>query len=274
MNLYRREQGISLGATQTVNISSSCFSSIPNLTVTGYTEPGDSLYTDNRGVYIRSAENCVDQTAPGFAAAIILKYKYKACVVLPGICSDYTFSWSQCCRNANITNLATSPALYLESELNNTLEPNTSPFFLNPAAKFFCVNQPFAWSQAANEPDNDSLIYTLAQPWSAANTPINWAAGFSTTQPMITTNGFNLNPANGLMTFTPSQPDVDVIKMIVEEYRYDTVFNKWLLIGTAIREIQIPILNQCNPLATTGVRIKQGQNIGGVVSHLRIFEWR
>ncbi|MDZ7845484.1 MAG: hypothetical protein U5L96_01160 [Owenweeksia sp.] len=108
----------------------------------------------------------------------------------------------------NITNLVnpSSEWLYLESKLNNTLGPNTSPFFVNPAAKFFCVNQPFNWSQAADEPDKDSLIYTLAQPWGQGATPINWAAGFSTTQPMITTNGFNLNPANGLMTFTPRNP--------------------------------------------------------------------
>ena len=155
----------------------------------------------------------------------------------------------QCCRNTNITNLATYPALYLESNLNNTLGPNTSPFFLNPGAKFFCVGQPFTWSQAAAEPDQDSMVFTLAQPWSADNTPIPWAPGYSTQQPMTTANGFNFNPATGVFQFTPTQAEVDVIKIVVEEYRFDTISFNWLLVGTAIREMQIPVLSTCNPIA-------------------------
>lgn len=256
--LYRREQGIGLGNTYPITIASSCFGS-QNITLTQ--PPGIP-----QGGTPRGDTNCINQADPGYASGKIEEYTYTGCVTLPGKCSDYVFSWSLCCRNSNITNLATYPVLYLESKLNNTIGPNSSPFFLNPGAKFFCVGQPFTWSQAATEPDQDSLVFTLAQPWSAANTPINWAPGYSTQQPMTTANGFNFDPATGVFNFTPTQPEVDVIKIIVEEYRFDTIFLTWLLVGTAIREMQIPILGSCNPIASTGVNISQGVTTGGVPS--------
>ena len=256
--LYRREQGIGLGTTQPIDITSSCFGA-QNVTLTQ--PPGVP-----QGQTPRGDTNCIDQGDPGYGSAKIEEYIYTGCVTLPGKCSDYVFSWDLCCRNGNITNLSTYPSLYLESKLNNTLGPNTSPYFLNPGAKFFCVGQPFTWSQAATEPDQDSMVFTLAQPWSAANTPIPWAPGYSTLQPMTTANGFNLNPSTGVFVFTPTQPEVDVIKIVVEEYRWDTVFFSWLLVGTAIREMQIPILSTCNPIASTGVNISQGVTTGGVTS--------
>lgn len=256
--LYRREQGIGLGPSYPVDITSSCFGS---QTVTLTQPPGIP-----QGGTPRGDTNCIDQSDPGYGSAKIEEYTYTGCVTLPGKCSDYVFSWDLCCRNSNITNLATYPSLYLESKLNNTLGPNTSPIFLNPGAKFFCVGQPFTWSQAASEPDQDSMVFTLAQPWSAANTPIAWAPGYSTQQPMTTAGGFNFNSATGVFVFTPTQPEVDVIKIVVEEYRFDTVFFSWLLVGTAIREMQIPILGACNPIASTGVNISQGVTTGGVTS--------
>ena len=258
--LYRREQGVALGNTQSVNIKSSCF---PNSILTLPYAPGVI-----QGATPRGDTNCIDQNDPGYAQGKIEEYVYSTCTVLPGECADYTFSWRQCCRNGNITNLQnpSTSSFYLESKLNNTIGPNTSPSFLNPGAKFFCVGQPFTWSQAASEPDQDSLYYTLAQPWDDENVPIPWAPGFSTLQPMTTIGGFNLNNQTGVFNFTPAQPEVDVIKIIVEEYRWDSVQVQFLLVGTSIREMQIPVLASCNPIATSGISITQGNTVGNVTS--------
>ena len=253
LTVYRRNEpgSAGLGGTMNLSIASSCFGN-QSLTMTRVvpTNPaGDG------GNQPQNYDACIDVNDPSFFN--ISEHTYKNCVVLPGKCSDFKFSWSLCCRNANITNLQSpsSQNLYLESTLNNTLGPNTSGQFLNPAAKSFCVNQPFTWSQAATEPDNDSIAYRKGQPWNASNSPIAWAPGYSTPQPMTTLNGFNLNNQTGTFIFTPTQVEVDVLKILVDEFRYDTTFGVWLQIGTAIREMQVPILSQCNAIAQEGITI-------------------
>ena len=253
LTVYRRNESGSatLGASQTISINSTCFgqSSLTMSRVTPTNPAGDG------GNQPANYDACIDINDPTFFN--ISEHTYQACVILPGKCADYKFSWSLCCRNSNITNLQnpSSENLYLESTLNNTIGPNTSGQFLNPAAKSFCINQAFTWSQAAAEPDNDSIYYRLGQPWDAANTPINYTAGFSIQQPMSTVSGFNLDASTGTFIFTPSQVEVDVLKILVDEYRYDSVFNVWLKIGTAIRELQVPVLSQCNALAQQGITV-------------------
>lgn len=257
LTVYRRNEtgSATLGASTTVNIASSCFGS-QNVTFSRIAPPpGRAAVPPDGGWEPLNYTSCVDENDP--AGFKISEHRYTACVVLPGKCSDFKFSWSLCCRNSNITNLVnpSSNNLYLESTLNNTLGPNTSGKFLNAAAKQFCMNQPFTWSQAAAEPDGDSLRYSKGQPWSGPNAPIQWASGYSTPQPMTTTNGYNLDAKTGTFTFTPQQVEVDVLKIIVEEYRYDSTFSVWLQNGTAIREMQVPIVSQCNILAQQGLTI-------------------
>lgn len=255
LTVYRRNESGSatLGASANVSITSSCFGS-QSLTVTRIAPPPGQAAGDG-GWTPQNYTSCVDENDP--AGFNISEHRYQACVVLPGKCSDFKFSWSLCCRNSNITNIVSPSSwqLYLESTLNNTLGPNTSGKFLNAAAKQFCMNQPFTWSQAAAEPDGDSLRYSKGQPWSGPNAPIAWSAGYSTAQPMQTLTGYNLDAKTGTFTFTPQQVEVDVLKVIVEEYRYDSTFNVWLQNGTAIREMQVPIVSQCNALAQQGLTI-------------------
>lgn len=248
LTVYRDTRGATIGATQSITISSSCFG---NQTI--------SLTRDS--VSIPKGYNaCVDPNDP--SSFSIDQNTYSNCnVTLPGKCTDYKFSWSLCCRNGAISNLVnpSSENLYLESKLNNTIGPNTSGSFLNPAAKSFCINQPFTWSQAAAEPDGDSIYYRLGTPLDGiaggASTPIAWAAGFSTAQPMTTLNGFNLNNRTGTFLFTPTQNEVDVIKIVVDEYRYDTVFGVWINNGSIFREVQLPIQATCDPVAQQGITI-------------------
>lgn len=255
LSVYRRNESGSatLGASQTITINSSCFSS-QSVTLTREVPPPSRSAGDGGWKPLEYA-SCIDENDPSFFQ--ISQHIYKACIVLPGKCVDFRFSWSLCCRNANITNLQnpSSASLYLQSTLNNLRRPNTSASFLNPAAKSFCVNRPFTWSQAATEPDKDSIRYTLQQPWTAYNSPINYSTGFGVQNPMKTTGGFNLDPRTGVFNFTPSQSDVDVIKIVVEEYSYDSLGGFYALIGTAIRELQLPILATCNIIAQKGITI-------------------
>ncbi|AEV33162.1 hypothetical protein Oweho_2188 [Owenweeksia hongkongensis DSM 17368] len=257
LTVYRRNESGSASLPATLSpqlqVTSGCFGtqslSMPR------TPPPPGRAAGDGGWTPLNYTSCVDENDP--AGFNISEHRYQTCVVLPGKCSDFKFSWSLCCRNSNITNLV-NPAgnnLYLESTLNNTLGPNTSGRFLNAAAKQFCVGTSFTWSQAAAEPDGDSLRYSKGQPWSGPNAPIQWAATYSTPQPMKTANGYNLDQKTGTFTFEPSQVEVDVLKVVVEEYRYDSTFSVWLQNGTAIREMQVPIVSQCNILAQQGLTI-------------------
>lgn len=263
LTVYRRNESGSagLGSTMNVNISSSCFGSqsvqVQRITYCDSIAPGLTLQPDG-GCDISNYKQCTDENNPGAGFFNISQHVYKACVTLPGKCSDYTFSWSLCCRNNNITNLVNpaSNSLYLESKLNNTRGPNTSVRFLNPAAKSFCVSpSPFVWSQAAAEPDGDSLLFAKGQPWTAANNPIAWASGYSTAQPMTTANGFNLNPSNGTFFFEPTTVETVVLKIVVKEYRYDSSFQLYYQVGEVFRELQVPVVSNCNPQATAGISI-------------------
>ena len=79
-------------------------------------------------------------------------------------CSDWIFSFEQCCRNAAITNLqnAAGVGMYLSAKLDNLNYPvNSSPFFNNIPVTQFCVNNQFYYDQLATDPDGDSLAYSL-----------------------------------------------------------------------------------------------------------------
>ncbi len=259
LTIYRRNEtgSAGLGATANITINSTCFAQ-QNLTLNRIA-PGPGQAAGDGGHIVPNYTPCIDELNPGSTFYRISQHIYKTCVVLPGKCADFRFSYSLCCRNANITNLQnpSSQNLYLQSTLNNTRQPNTSPRFVNPAAKSFCVNtsSPFVWSQNAVEPDMDSLNFTLQQPWTAFNGPIAWAAGYTTPQPMTTRNGFNINAKNGTFFFQPTNVENDVIKIVVEEWRYDTIIQLYYQVGTAIRELQVPVVSQCNPVAVAGIAI-------------------
>lgn len=252
LTLYRDRGGVNLGGTQNLFIRSGCFTA-PNVTLNGVASNGAN------GSNVPNFLPCVNSNDPGLFD--FGQYTYKACVVLPGKCSDWSFAWSSCCRNGAITNGPRNQGFYIESTLNNTRQPNTSPVFVNPAAKAFCVSQsPFVWSQNAVEPDSDSLDFKLGQPLAGAGFPptgvaIPWAPGFSTPFPMTTANGISVNSKNGTFVFQPTQPEVDVIKVVVEEFRYDTILQVYYRVGSIFRELQVPIVATCNPVAQAGLTI-------------------
>lgn len=237
LTLYRREQGIGFGTTAVLNVNSSCYSSQSYTLSAGPNQNSPLLYFGE----------CTDSLAgnPAFASIIVNYYEYSGVVTLPGVCSDFRFSYDICCRNGNITNLATFPAIYLESTLNNTLGPNNSPEILSEGSKAFCIGRTVNWRQTASEADGDSLYYELIQPLSDFNTPISWAPGYSTSQPITTSNGVNLNSNTGDFVFTPIQSEVAVVRFRISEYRADTVLGVFYKIGHVDRDVQVYIINNC-----------------------------
>jgi gliding motility-associated-like protein len=237
------------GAPQTVNIqiNSSCFAaSSVNL-------PRDPLVI--QGQTAPTLNDCVD-VGPATGTTISQLFVYRNTVILNGVCADWRFSYSLCCRNTAV-NVVGQPLYFIQVFLNNTLGENSSPIFISEPVRAFCVNRPFNWQQNAVEIDGDSTRFQLINPRSAVATNVPWQAGFSAVQPFRTAppQSLQLNRNNGLMSFTIDPAGVGNYSLAieVEEFRFDSVNQGWVRVGTSVRDMQITVAANCNSAAQAGV---------------------
>ena len=264
VKLYRLQTApVQLPAAVNLCISSSCFA---NSTVNLPKIPPAQLgFTPlpNGGFNTPNQDECTG-SGPGTGFTQIETHWYQGVVTLPQNCSDVRFSYVViCCRNptVNIMN-AGFQTIYLEARLNSLLGNNTSPQFLTPAARSFCTNSSFTWSQATFEPDNDSVLYKFGTPQGGNNNcgpgmNLNWQGGFNPTTPFPIAPGTQINISNaGTFSFTTgTQTGNFVLRVDVEEYRYDTIFQQWMLVGTAMRDMQVNFTGSCLPTVQKGPRI-------------------
>lgn len=248
LRVYRDVTGIGMPATETVTVSSNCYSNI-NIPMT--LQAGSGLV----------APTLFDCVTPGSAGTKTLEiYTYKGYVTLPGACSTFKFWYSNCCRPGGITNINTSngfgsDGFFFDADLDNTLGENSSPIFISEPVRAFCVGNPFNWAQKSVEYDGDSIHYQMincrenAYP-NQANIPFD--AGWSATQP-VTSTYFNLNPKTGTISFLPTQQEIDVMSIKITEYRYDSTWYVWYPVGSSSRDMMISISANCSPAASQGV---------------------
>ncbi|MDQ3047992.1 MAG: PKD domain-containing protein [Bacteroidota bacterium] len=184
-----------------------------------------------------SATQCTGGTLPG-----VQEYIYKGIVILPP-CSDWVLSYSLCCRNAAIGTIVTpsSMNMYIEATLNNLAFPcNDSPTFTNRPVPFICVGQPFCFNNGSNDPDGDSLSYTLIPPRHTAAVNVTYIAPYSASQPLASTPAATFNPLTGDMCVTPTMIQVTVFAVLVKEWRGG------ILVGSVMRDIQIRTITCTN----------------------------
>ncbi len=182
----------------------------------------------------------------------VQKVVYRGTLNLPAGCgNDWILSWDLCCRNAAINTLSnpSNQGTYIEARLNNQIaQCNNSPVFLNNPTAYYCVNSNVVYNHGVVDPDGDSLVFSLVTPFNTQGQPVTYAAGFSATNPITTASGFNLDPSTGDITFTPTQTQVGVTAVLVQEYRNGE------LVGSVVRDMQFIIQNCNNALPTaTGI---------------------
>ena len=243
------------------DVSGIPFGNTANITYTSSCDGGGSINAidPDGAVLVTSNDVCAPNTV------FYRRYEYSATVILPVNCNDWIFYWTGCCRNGAITNGFANDDWYVHAELNNNFGQNSSPIFdpNEEPVKAFCVkaptDKPFFWQHRAIEADGDSLIYTLTNPlggFGATPTVLPYGGGYSVINPFNThTNQIYLDNSNGTVTFLPSNPDVAVFKIDVEEYRFDTVGLLWVQIGRITRDIQIEIAQVCQTNIAEGPRI-------------------
>lgn len=222
-------------------------------------DPGGTLNLNPKvgfptsGVPVSGAYSCIPASVSG--SQVFKKYVYEADVTLPMNCFDWEFHTSTCCRDLSVHNLSLSGTGYLfKARLNNSYGQNSSPVFIYPVTRQFCLNAPdtINFYQGAVESEGDSLYYYLSHPEEGPHpgTPIPFMTGYSVNSPITTAAGINLNHATGLLRFYPTQSEVVNFKISVDEFRYINSISNWVKIGTVSREIPIVISGSCSSNAT------------------------
>jgi hypothetical protein len=243
--IYHDLTGIPLGNTQNISYSSSCNAGgSVSLALTNDPNNGDTL---------SSAYGCAGSNQPG--SVYFAQSCYEGDIILPTNCSDWLFNWNTCCRNPSISNLQDpdSKGIVIEATLNNNFGQNSSPQFLSPAPRQFClnVNQPIVWINDFVETDGDSIFVEFGQPTENGGTgnnpvPLPWETGYSMTNPFSSLNGVFLNSKTGSISFTPIQAEVAVVRIDLSEFRFNALSLSWQFVGKTSREVQIPIVANCN----------------------------
>jgi len=230
LRLYRDCNGISLGPSAQVFVNGSG-------TCTGFSQP--VTLTRSFIAELPSCSmgqtTCNGGTAPGYEEVTYIGILDLS--TMPAGCT-WTLSYSNCCRNWNITNLANagSSTFYIEAVLSDgSISCNSSPQFVNIPIIFACNDIPYTFANGIIDPDGDSIVFSLANPLSNATTPISYNAPFSPTTPLTTTSGINMNPVTGQISFTPTGglSQVAVIDVVAEEFR------NGILIGRTQRSMHV-----------------------------------
>lgn len=201
---------------------------------------------------------------------------YRKTITLPNSNDGYHLAWSRCCRNSAITNLSAplqEGITYLATIPPFNVAPcNNMPTFNQVPPIFLCNGLPFSFDHSATDPDGDSLVYAITDPYTGTNfqglgtgnpnlggnqpvvnpnpplsnnmgpppyNTVNYHAGFDFDDP-FGSNDFTIDPQTGFITVTPNQTGIFVFSISVFEYR------NGVLIGENRRDFQIHVIN-CLP---------------------------
>ena len=192
---------------------------------------------------------------------------YTGIVALPPIVGGYDLVYQRCCRNNTILNLI-QPGNVGSTYLahipgSEVVTKNSSPPFTQFPPLFLCVNSPIFFDHSAIDPDGDSLVYQLCDPFDGADTqcpqpgsnpncgppvapPYNqvpWNTGYSGGYPLNSSPALAIDPKTGLLTGTPTKVGQFVVGVCVYEYR------NGVFLSVNKRDFQFNVLACLNPVA-------------------------
>lgn len=234
LSFYRDCAGVAAPTTASIDISSASCGQNLTLTLNPITGTGIEVSP----ICSQMATQCSGGSYPG-----VQEYKYSGIITLPMACTDWTFSFSLCCRNASINTIVNPSAenIYVEATLNNLNYPcNNSPTFSNPPIPFVCMGQPYCFNNGSSDADGDSLSYALIVPRTGPTTSVVYNSPYSASQPLLSSPPVTFDAVSGDMCMAPTQLEVTVFACLVTEWRNGVV------IGTVMRDIQLRTINCTN----------------------------
>jgi gliding motility-associated-like protein len=195
---------------------------------------------------------------------------------LPPSVGGYTISYQRCCRTPAMVNLEGQQGLTCTVTIpGNPNAANGSPRFNDYPPIALCLGQDMSFDHSATDPDGDQLVYELCAPFQGADAfnpaplagappydPVNWALGYSATDPINSVPPIAIDPASGQLTVHPTLQGTFTVGVCVSEYR------NGVLLGTSRRDFMFRVV-ACNA-AVDAVIAAQG--IGQACSLTQAFE--
>jgi len=236
LSFYRDCAGVAAPNSVSINVASATCGE--NFNVTLNQLPGTGI--DVSPICLNMNSQCSGGTYPG-----VEEWVYQGVVTLPQACSDWVFSFNLCCRNAAINTIQnpSNENIYVEANLNNLNFPcNNSPSFSNRPIPFVCVGQNYCFNHGAVDVDGDSLVYSLIPPATGPGTSVTYVNPYTAQQPLASNPAATFNPMNGDICMTPTQLEVTVMAVLVEEWR------NGVFVGSVMRDIQLRTITCTNNL--------------------------
>ncbi len=174
-------------------------------------------------------------------------------ITVPGNISSYTVAYQRCCRNFSIMNIddvQNTGATY-EAEITSAavVPVNSNPVFNDWPPTFICQDAPFTFDHSATDPDGDSLVYVLSEPFEGGDqvnrvpnppapppyTPVTFISPYSVNDPL---GGMpmTIDPHTGLLKATPNSIGQFVYGVSVKEYR------NGVYLGETRRDFQVNVV--------------------------------
>ncbi|RYD57992.1 MAG: gliding motility-associated C-terminal domain-containing protein [Sphingobacteriales bacterium] len=194
------------------------------------------------------------------------KWMYRVEVTLPSPQTDWKFYWFSGDRNDAILNLDQtfgSRNLYIESGINNLAEYNIcTPRFGSNPLPYICVNTK---TKYLNDPydiqkkdTTVKLITTSQDPLKSATERFGYLPGFSSSNPIASGSGYNVDPETGTAEFTGTQTGFFVLAFQLRRMRQNQ------LLSYTMRDVQVAVLD-CT---------KEAPEIDTVPQSLQAATWR
>lgn len=214
--------------------------------------------TDSAG---NGLEKHVYQATIDFGSGLLDTMQNKGCCV-------FRFYFEECCRSASLTTIGANTFFAIDAEielcnLRNSYYPDgdNSPEFRNDPVVNLCCNQAVALSNGVIDIDGDSLAFSLVPARKSDNSDVTYSTLFNSGSWPMTgycrktapcncrpgdrsrpTEGFCFEPELEMYKFHPTACDESGLLVIrVEQYRLDTLANKWLYVGYTKRELNLQI---------------------------------
>ncbi|HNQ12652.1 MAG TPA: gliding motility-associated C-terminal domain-containing protein [Bacteroidia bacterium] len=172
--------------------------------------------------------------------------------------TGWMFSWSSCCRNGAITNLANFGSFLLRAKMYPYNGTNTnpcfdsSPQFSEKPNTILCTGFPFTYNHNAYDPELDSLVYSWDTPLDdvlPVPNPVPFAAGYSFNSPLPSPAQ---NPSNVAAVMNPNTGEVTYTSFTAGNFvtvTKVTAYKCGIKVAEIFREIQITLLGNCPPTA-------------------------